>query len=51
MATYLRIKLTVNSRKAKGKGVDMLTRRTQTIRNYDQEFRTPVKDSKRRGHV
>lgn len=31
MVTYLRIKLAERIRKDKGKGMDMLTRRTQTI--------------------
>lgn len=33
MVTYLRAKLTVNSRKAEGKGMDMLTREKKNSNN------------------
>jgi hypothetical protein len=49
MVTYLRRKLTENSREAEGKGTDMLMRKLKQGNN-DHEIRNR-KDSKRRRHV
>jgi hypothetical protein len=39
MVTCLRIKLTANSHKAEGKGMDMLTRQNSNNKNYGYEIR------------